>query len=56
MGQGIQRVWFGGGEKWESILGVSAQASLGKMSCWDDILPKKGKYELGPLNACHRGR
>ena len=44
------------GSKGGSIRGVSTQASLGKMSCLDDILPKKGKYELGPLAACHRDR
>ena len=35
---------------------VPTQASLGKMFSWDDISPKRGKYGLGPLDACHRGR
>jgi len=36
--------------------GVLAQTSLEEMSCWDDISSKKGKYGLGPLDACHKGR
>ena len=32
---------------------VPAQAFLGEMFCWDDILPKGSKDELGPLGACH---
>ena len=34
---------------------VPAQVLLGKMSCWDDILPKRSKDELEPLGACHEG-
>ena len=35
---------------------VPTQASLGDMSCLDGISPKRGKYGLRPLDACHRGR
>ena len=56
MGQGFQRVWFGGGEKKWVYSRVPAQASLGEISCWDGISPKRGKNGLGPLNACHGGR
>ena len=35
--------------------GVSAQALLGEMSCWDDVPPKRNKNELEPLGACHEG-
>ena len=35
--------------------GVSTQALLGEMSCWDDIPPKRGKYKLESLSACYRG-
>ena len=35
---------------------VSTQTSLGEISYWDDISPKRSKYRLGPLDACHRGR
>ena len=38
---------------WQS--GVPAQAFLRKMSCWDDITPKRSKDELEPLGACHEG-
>ena len=34
---------------------VLAQAILGEMSCWEDISPKSGKYELESLGACYRG-
>ena len=36
--------------------GVPTQTSLGDMSCLDGISPKRGKYGLRPLDACHRGR
>ena len=35
--------------------GVLAQALLGEMSCWDNMLPKRSKDELEPPNACHKG-
>ena len=35
---------------------VLAQTSLGEMSYWDGISPKRSKNELGLLDACHRGR
>ena len=35
--------------------GVSTQALLREMSCWDDILPKRSKNKLEPLGACHEG-
>ena len=41
MGQGIQRVWFDNGEKMGSIFPI--QASLGEISYWDGISPKRGK-------------
>ena len=50
-GQGFQRVWFGNGEKNLVYSRVLAKASLGEMSCWDEISPKRGKYGLGPFNA-----
>ena len=28
---------------------------MGEMSCWDDILPKRSKYELELLVARHEG-
>ena len=33
---------------------VLAQAFLGEMSCWDDIPPKSGKYELESLGAYYK--
>ena len=39
-----------------SILGFSLKLLWGEMSCWGDISPKRSKYGLGPLDACHRGR
>ena len=43
------------GRKGEPILGVLAQTLLREMSYWDDVPPKKGKYELESLGACHGG-
>ena len=40
----------------EVYSGVLAEAFFGEILCWDDISPKRGKYELGPLDACHRSR
>ena len=34
---------------------VPARTLLDEMSCWDDIPPKRGKYELESLGACHEG-
>ena len=56
IGQGFQRVWFGSREKKVVYSWVPAQASLGEMSCWDDISPKRGKYELESVGAFYRGR
>ena len=33
-----------------------AQAFLENMSCWDDRLPKRGKFEGEPLGACLEGK
>ena len=48
-------VWSGGGEKGKAYSGVPTQALLGEMPCWDDIPPKRGKYEIESLGACHKG-
>ena len=56
MGQGYERVWSSGREKGEPILGFPLKLLWGEMSYWDDISLKRSKYELKPLNACHRGR
>ena len=32
-----------------AYFGVLAQALLGKMSCWNDISPKRGKHKLESL-------
>ena len=42
-------------EKEKTYSGVLAQVLLGKMSCYDDMPPKKSKDELEPLGACHEG-
>ena len=42
------------GEKGEVYSGVSAQALLREMSCWDDIPPKRGKDELKSLDVCYK--
>ena len=47
-------VWWWGERKAYSR--VFTQALLGKMSCQDDILPKRRKDELEPLGACHEGQ
>ena len=54
-GSGVREgmVWRWGEGK--TYFGVSAQALLGEMSCWDDIPPKSSKDELKPLGACHEG-
>ena len=39
-----------------SIWGYYSKLHWGEMSCWDDILPKRIKCRLRPLNACHRSR
>ena len=56
MGQGYERVWSSGREKGEPILGFPLKLLWGEMSYWDEISLKRSKYELKPLNACHRGR
>ena len=33
-----------------------AMAAFRNITCWDDILPKRGSRWLGPSDACHRGR
>ena len=40
--KGVVWQWREGG----AYFGVLAQALLGKMSCWNDISPKRGKHEL----------
>ena len=55
MGQGYQRVWSSDGEEERAYLGVLAQTSLGRNVLLGYHLTQK-EYELGPLNACHRGR
>ena len=45
-------LWREGG----AYFGVLAQVLLGEMSCWDDISPKRGKYELESVGAFYRGR
>ena len=45
-------VWRWG--KGEVYYGIPTQALLGKMSCCDDIPPKRGKNELESLSACHK--
>ena len=42
------------GRKGKSILGFLRKDLLGKMSCWDDIPPKRGKDKLESLGVCHR--
>ena len=46
-------VWRWGEGKTYS--GVLAQAILGEMSYWDDILPKRSKDEWELLGVCHEG-
>ena len=47
-------MWSSDGEKEEANSGVPTQAFLGEMSCWDDILSKRGKDELESLGAFYR--
>ena len=35
---------------------IPAKASFEEMIFWDDISPKRDKYGLGPLDACHMSR
>ena len=44
------------GRKRGSILGFPLKLIWEEMSCWDGISPKRSKYGLGPLDACHKGR
>ena len=48
-----QMAWSGCGERKKTYYGVLAQALLGKMSCWDDMPPKRSKDELEPPDACY---
>ena len=47
-------MWSDDGEKGGAYFGVLAQAFLGKLSCWDDIPPKKCKHEPESLDAYYR--
>ena len=38
-----QRVWFGGEEKGKIYFYGFSSGSFREMSCWDDLLPKRGK-------------
>ena len=49
-----KRGYSGGGEKEKPIL-VFLLRFFWRMSCWDDIIPKKRKDKLEPLGACHEG-
>lgn len=44
--------WWGEGK---TCFKVPAQALLGGTSCWDDMPPERGKAELEPIGACHKG-
>ena len=44
--------WWGEGKAYSRVL---AQILLGEMSYWDDMPPKRGKDELEPSGACHKG-
>ena len=54
--KGIRGCGLAMGRKKKSILEFLLKLLWGEMSCWDDISPKRSKYELEPLDACHRGR
>ena len=38
-----QRAWFGGGERGKIYFFCSGSGSFGEVSCWDDLLLKRGK-------------
>ena len=38
-----QRVWFGGGERGKIYFYGSGSGFFGEVSCWDGLLPKRGK-------------
>ena len=50
-----KRAWSGSKERGKTYSEIPAQALLGEISCWDDILPKRSKDELEPLGAYHEG-
>ena len=50
-----KRAWFDGGERGKTYFRVPTQTLLGKVSCWDNIPPKRSKAELEPLGACREG-
>ena len=54
--KGIKGCGLVGGRKKWSILEFPLKLLWGEMFYWDSISPKRSKYELGPLDACHRGR
>ena len=56
MVKGIQRVWFGGGEKKGVYIWFPAMTSFGNIPCWDGILPKRSNRWLGPSDACDRAK
>ena len=44
------------GRKGKPILEFPLKLLWGEMSYWDDISPKRSKYEMELLDVCHRGR
>ena len=42
-GSEIQKAWFGGRERGKIYFEGSDSGSFGEVSCWDDLLPKRGK-------------
>ena len=53
--KGMRRSVLAVKRKGESILGFPLKFFWGEMSYWNGISPKKSKYELEPLDACHTG-
>ena len=54
--KGMRKCGLVVGRNRESILGFLLKLLWGEMPCWDDISPKRSKYELEPLDACHKNR
>jgi len=54
--KGIRECGLAVGRKKGSILGSLLKLLYGEMCYWDNISPKRSKYELRPLDAYHRGR
>ena len=54
--KGMRKCGLAVGRNRESILEFPLKFLWGEMSCWDDISPKRSKYELELLDACHRNR